>query len=279
MNENVNASKIKHLKTVQDADMWNPLGDFYTASKALVQDLASVNAQVLDTVERPNGSQTACCIWESGPSYRVKWLLSLPGDNPVFCKNEGCRRIGSSDEALQLNKERVPLLHSVTGEYHITNQACGIKPKTTQPSEFWLGLRVCTNVSPCPLPWSSPLAAPSCRHTSLPLNTDTTAIILFFLQPLEVNGLSSVAACLPNLLRLLNFTLIPGAFSSNGPFHIPWTSLGTAANDFHQFRTHLPTQTVCQVLTILKGCTVKKAHPWTHNYKISSNKDIYRVTQ
>lgn len=67
----------------------NPLGDFYTASKALVQDLASVNAQVLDTVERANGSQTECCIWESGWSYRGKWLLSLPGDNPIFCKNEG----------------------------------------------------------------------------------------------------------------------------------------------------------------------------------------------
>ena len=142
----------------------NPLGDFYTTSKALLQDLASVNAQVLDTMERPNGSQTECCIWDSGWSYRGKWLLSLPGDNPIFCKNEGCRRIGSSDEALQLNKERVPLLHSVTGEYHIANQAWGIKSKTVQPSEFWLGLRICTNVSPWLPRLIIPFSSPSCRH-------------------------------------------------------------------------------------------------------------------
>lgn len=56
-------------------------------------------------------------------------LITLPGDNPIFCKNEGCSRIGSPDEALKLNKERVSLLCGVTGEYHITHQAWGIKTK------------------------------------------------------------------------------------------------------------------------------------------------------
>lgn len=59
-------------------------------------------------------------------------MVSLPGDNPIFCKNEGCSRVGSPDEALQLDKERVPLLHGVTGEHHITHQAWGIKPRMVQ---------------------------------------------------------------------------------------------------------------------------------------------------
>lgn len=56
-------------------------------------------------------------------------LISLPGDNPIFCKNEGCGRIGSPDKALHLNKERMPLLHGVTGKHYIIHQTWGIKPK------------------------------------------------------------------------------------------------------------------------------------------------------
>lgn len=54
-------------------------------------------------------------------------VVRLPGDNPIFCKNEGCRRTGSPDEALQLDKKGVPLFHGMTGEYHITHQAWEIK--------------------------------------------------------------------------------------------------------------------------------------------------------
>lgn len=62
-------------------------------------------------------------------------LVRLPGDNPIFCKNESCNRIGSPDETLQLDKERVPLLRGVTGEHDVTHQAWGIKPRIVQASE------------------------------------------------------------------------------------------------------------------------------------------------
>jgi hypothetical protein len=68
----------------------------------------------------------------------VLWSIvcrSLPGNNSIFCKNEGCSRIGSPDEALQLDKKRVPLLRSVTGEHHVINQAWEIKSRALQPPE------------------------------------------------------------------------------------------------------------------------------------------------
>lgn len=58
------------------------------------------------------------------------------------------------------------------------------------------------------------------------------------------------------------------------------TSSGTGASDFSpvQNTDMYQAQTICQVLTILKECTVKKSHPWTHSSKVSANKDIQSDT-
>lgn len=139
--------KTKSVKTVEDTDPWVLLLTFTQHPKHLYKC--------------PSLRYSRKIVWAiARVVYLSKWLLRqgkvnlvcLPGDNPIFCKNEGCSRIGSPDEGLQLDKERVPLLRSVTGEHHITHQAWGIKPRTVQASESWLGLQAHTNVGPYSLP-------------------------------------------------------------------------------------------------------------------------------